>query len=86
MSTYLGINVAEPIGAHPLVVRFMRGVSRERPTMPRYQYIWDVNVVFDMFRIQPFAQFLSLYDLTLRTVTLLALVSAQRSQTIHILI
>ena len=85
LSTYLGINAAEPIWAHPLVIRFMKGVSRKRPTLPRYKYIWDVNVVLDMFRKQPFAQFLSLYDLTLRTVTLLALVSAQRGQTIHML-
>ena len=38
-----------------------------------------------MFRKQPLAEYLSLYDLTLRTVTLLALVSAQRGQSIHLL-
>ena len=40
-------------------------------------------MVLDMFRMQPLAEFLSLYDLTLRTVILLALVSAQRCQTLH---
>ena len=63
----------------------MKGVARNRPTLPRYQCIWDVNVVFNMFRQQPLAQYLSLYDLTLRTVTLLALVSAQRCQSLHLL-
>ncbi|KAI0233244.1 hypothetical protein LSAT2_016478, partial [Lamellibrachia satsuma] len=58
--------------------RFMKGVARDRPSLPRYNCIWDVNVVLNMFRKQPLAEFLSLYDLTLRTVTLLALVSAQR--------
>ena len=42
-------------------------------------------MVLDMFRMQPLAEFLSLYDLTLRTVTLLALVSAQRCQTLNML-
>ena len=36
-----------------------------------------------MFR--PLVEFVSLYDLTLRTVTLLALVSAQRCQSLHLL-
>ena len=41
--------------------------------------------MFDMFKQQPLVQFLSLYDLTLRTVRLLALVSAQRGQSLHLL-
>ena len=67
------------------VVRFMKGVARTRPALPRYHCIWDVNVVLDVCRMQPLVEFLSLYDLTLRTVTLLALVSAQRCQTLHML-
>ena len=66
-------------------MRFMKGVSRNRPSAPRYNCIWDVDIVLNMFRKQPLAEFLSLYDLTLRTVTLLALVSAQRGQSIHLL-
>ena len=41
--------------------------------------------MLDMFTKQPLPEFLSLYDLSMRTVTLLALVSAQRSQSIHLL-
>ncbi len=73
------------IGTNALVMRFMKGVSRNRPSTPRYNCIWDVDVVLNMFRKQPLAEYLSLYDLTLRTVTLLALVSAQRGQSIHLL-
>ena len=36
-----------------------------------------------MFKHQPLVEFLSLYDLTLRMITLLALISAQRGQSIH---
>ena len=85
LSSFLGITVDKPVGTDALVVRFMKGVARDRPSLPRYNCIWDVNVVLNMFRKQPLAEFLSLYDLTLRTVTLLALVSAQRTQSIHLL-
>ena len=80
-----GITVAEYIGINALVMRFMKGVLRNRPSTPRYNCIWDVDVVLNMFRKQPFTEYLSLYDLTLRTVTLLALVSVQRGQSIHLL-
>ena len=41
--------------------------------------------MLDMFTKQLLPEYLSLYDLSMRTVTLLALVSAQRSQSIHLL-
>ena len=74
------MNDTEPVGSHALIVRFMKGVARTRPALPRYHCIWDVNVVLDMFRLQPLVEFLSLYDLTLRTVTLLALVQTCQPQ------
>ena len=85
LSSFLGLTDKEPIGSHSLVIRFMKGVARNRPTLPRYNSIWDVNIVLNMFRKQPLVEYLSLYDLTLRTATLLALVSAQRGQSIHLL-
>ena len=85
LSTFLGITVADYIGTNAPVMRFMKGVSRNRPSAPRYNCIWDVDIVLNMFRKQPLAEYLSLYDLTLRTVTLLALVSVQRGQSIHLL-
>ena len=85
LSYFLGLTDKEPIGSHSLVIRFMKGVARNRPTLPRYNSIWDVNIVLNMFRKQPLVEYLSLYDLTLRTATLLALVSAQRGQSIHLL-
>ncbi len=73
------------VGKHPLVIRFMKGIVRRRTSLPRYSSIWDVSLVFDMFKQQPLVQFLSLYDLTLCTVRLLALVSVQRGQSLHLL-
>ena len=63
----------------------MKGVASCRPSAPRYNCIWHVNVVLNIFRQQPLVEYLSLYDLSLRTVTLLALVSAQRGHSLHLL-
>ena len=81
---FLGVAKTDSLGSDMLVTRFMKGVSRSRPTVARYQNVWDVSLVLDMFRKQLLLEFLSLYDLSMRTVTLLALVSAQRSQSIHL--
>ena len=39
-----------PVGNHPLICRFMRGVYISRPTQSRYTVVWDVKVVLDYFR------------------------------------
>ena len=72
-----------PIGEHKIICRFMRGVFNERPTKARYNEIWDVSVVLKMFRKWAPARGLSLQLLSFKLVTLLAIVSGQRCQTIH---
>lgn len=63
----------------------MRGVANIRPSIPRYTSTWDVSFVLNFFRKQPLVSNLSLVDLTMRTVTLLALVTAVRCHTIYLL-
>ena len=71
MSAFLGVTYIDQIGSHHLLVRFVKGISRSRPTLPRYNCIWDVKDVLNMFRQHTLIEYFSLYDLTLRTVTLL---------------
>lgn len=71
------------VGKHPLVSRFMKGIFQIKPTKSRYNEIWDVNVVFDYIRNMENNELLSLKKLTLKTVTLMALISSQRIQSIH---
>ena len=72
-------------GAHPLVMRLMKGIYNERVPVPRYQEIWDTRTVLDhLVELHPLCD-LSLKDLTLKTVMLIALVSAQRGQTLEYL-
>ena len=72
-------------GSDPMVIRFMKGVYQMRPSQPRYSSTWDVSVVLAWLATLSPVRFLSLKQLTLKTVLLLALVFAARSQTLLLL-
>ena len=72
-------------GNHPLVTRFLKGVFTVRPSLPRYQEIWDVSTVLSYLKTLHPPENLSLQLLTIKTTMLLALLSGQRCQTIHAL-
>ena len=71
------------IGNHPIILRFFKGAFNLKPPRPRYERVWDVKDVFTFLRKLSPARALTLKDLTLKTCMLLALVSAQRRQTLH---
>lgn len=74
-----------PVGRHPMVVRFMRGVFNLRPSMTRYKVTWDVSVVLEyLCTLFPLSS-LTLKYLSLKLVMLIALTSAQRLQTLQML-
>ncbi|XP_035659716.1 uncharacterized protein LOC118404611 isoform X2 [Branchiostoma floridae] len=83
-STHLNVE-GRPIGAHPLVSRFMKGVFELRPPVPKHVFIWDVSVVLKFLRKWAPAKCLSLKQLTLKVAMLVALVSAGRSQSLALL-
>jgi hypothetical protein len=70
------------VGDHPLVCRLLKGVSKLRPPKPRYQCTWDVGKVLDLFSSWPPDSELTLKQLTIKLCALLALVTAQRVQTL----
>ena len=74
-----------PVGQHHLTVRFFKGVSNLRPSRPRYTFTWDVDCVLSFIEtLWPLSN-LSLKLLTYRLIALLALASAQRTQTLKFL-
>lgn len=73
------------VGSDPLIRRFMRGVFIDRPNLPRYTETWDVSIVLSFIRSMGDNEVLSLFDLTLKLVMLLALVTGQRAQTLSFL-
>ena len=70
---------------HLLVTRLMKGVFESRPTLPRYNSIWNLSTVLDFIKTLGPNEELSLKNVTLKCVTLVALLSGQRCQTIHAL-
>ena len=63
----------------------MRGVFETRPSLPRYKDIWDVSTVLEYLKTLHPPEDLTLKELTLKLTMLLALLSAQRCQTLQAL-
>ena len=71
-----------PVGQHPLVIRFLKGVFESRPAMPRYTAVWDVHQVLDYLKTLSPVNEISLKSSSLKLTMLLALVTAQRGQSL----
>ena len=67
------------ISQHPLVSRLLTGVFQTRPPLPRYQGTWDVGTVLNYISADRLDQKMSLKQLSLCTVMLLALTRPSRS-------
>ena len=85
LSTFVIVPGGVPVGQHPLICRFMKGVFNLHPPRPRYSEMWDASLVLNYLRRISPAEKTSLKELTLKLCMLIALVSAQRQQTIHLL-
>ena len=69
-------------GNHPLVTRFLKGVFELKPSLPRYNRIWDVSVVLGHLKTLEPVHALDLKALTLKLTMLLCLLTGQRCQTL----
>ena len=63
----------------------MKGVANLRPPKPKYCEIWDVEDVLQKMRTWPTNSLLSIKQLTLKTVMLLALIAIPRGSELHLL-
>jgi len=72
----------QPIGAHPLITKLFKGFYHIRPPKPRYPVTWEVSRVLDYLKSLHPSSGLSLKQLTLKTVMLIALTSSDRGQAI----
>ena len=73
-----------PVGKHPRIKQYMRGVFNLRPSLPKYSVTWDVTVVLSYLRSLPLND-IHLKNLSLKLVMLLALLAGQRVQTLKCL-
>ena len=70
------------ISSDPFIIRLLKGIFHVRPPKPRYEFIWDTNLVLKFLKtLHPAVVPLKL--LTLQTVTLLTSLSGQRVSTLH---
>ena len=66
----------------PLVQRFFRGIANIRPPGPKYNLTWDPQLVLKYFQDQPPTDRLTIEALAKKLVTLLALTTGHRLQTL----
>lgn len=79
LSCFLNID-GKPVGEHPLVTRFLRGIFNLRPAIPKTKAIWDPETLLHYLKsLSPVKQ-LNFKDLSRKSVTLLWLLSGQRGQ------
>ena len=75
-----------PVGEHPQVSSLITGVFNNRPPQPKYNFIWDVQLVLDYLKKElPNNSDLSDKLLTFKVTMLLALMPASRVRGLHIL-
>lgn len=84
LSSFVILPGGHTLGSHTFIARFMKGVFNLKTPKPHYDVVWDVKLVLDYLRqLLHTPNVLGLRDLTKATCMLIALVSAQRQQTLH---
>lgn len=81
LSSFISVD-GRPVGQHPLICRFLKGAFERKPPSTKYYGIWDVQTVLDFLRTYSPIASLTLKQISLKLVMLLALVSIQRKQTL----
>ncbi|KAJ8968688.1 hypothetical protein NQ314_002179 [Rhamnusium bicolor] len=68
-------NLGTDLGTDPSIKRYLRGISRLRPSNPRYENTWDPQPL--MIHIEKLTEHLSLQKLSQKLVTLIALTTGE---------
>ena len=71
-------------GSLPSVRRLLKGIFNLRPSVPRYNCVWDVKLVLKYLETLSPLSDISLKDLTIKLTMLMVLLSAQRVQTLSL--
>ncbi|KAL7286871.1 hypothetical protein TKK_0019005 [Trichogramma kaykai] len=73
------------IGGDKRITRFFRGIYKMRPAKPKYDNVWDPASILEYFKTQEPNEKLTFQELSEKLVTLLALVTGQRMQTLSLI-
>lgn len=87
VTSFLGIldPKYENFGSNVLIKRFMKGIFEIKPNLPRYNCTWNVDKVLLYLKTLSPLEDLSLLQLSRKLVTLLALGTGQRCQTLYLM-
>lgn len=83
LSFYFDFFKGVKVGETKIVKDLLDSYARANPPKPKYVKMWDVNIVLTAMQKMKGNSQLSLKELTLKTVTLISITSAQRGQSIH---
>ena len=81
LSSFITVNGIK-VGEHLLVSRFMSGLFNEKPAITCNTETWDPQIVLNYLKTFPAVESMSLKQITLKLLLLMALLSAQRIQTL----
>lgn len=81
----LSLLISSKIGSDERIKRFMRGVYRTKPPAPKYNFTWDPGVVLIYLASLYPNEDISLDKLTKKVVTILALTTGHRVQTLSLI-
>nr|CAI5849442.1 unnamed protein product [Callosobruchus analis] len=79
----LSLILSNDLGTDPIIKRFMKGIARLRPSQPRYNNTWDPQLILSFIENLP--ENLGIQQLSQKLVTLLALITGGRLQTISLI-
>nr|CAI5822368.1 unnamed protein product [Callosobruchus analis] len=79
----LSLILHSEVGNNSLLKRYLRGIARGRPQKPKYNHTWDPSIVLRYLELP--ANSGTLRALSHKTVTLLALITGGRLQTISLI-
>ncbi len=71
-----------PIGKHPLVCRYLKGIFNKLKPVPKFHNIWSVDTVLEYLTLAWPLDKLNRKELTLKLVMLIVLTTGQRCQTL----
>ncbi|XP_057333596.1 uncharacterized protein LOC130672847 [Microplitis mediator] len=81
----LSLISSEDVTNNQLISRFLKGSSKIRPSLPKYESTWDVDPVLSKLATWFPLKELALKELSMKLVLLLALGTAHRSQTLALI-
>ena len=78
LSSFITVNGIK-VGEHLLVSRFMSGLFNEKPAITCNTETWDPQIVLNYLKTFPAVESMSLKQITLKLLMLMALLSAQKN-------